>query len=219
MTDSRTRTGDDRQGVLRAAGMMAAGGLVFMVPVVGFPGVHANFDDDPAARLAGLEAHFTNFWIGSVLFSIGWLLMGVGLFLLCRSLAALETGRSASVLRATGPMLLVPFLVLAVVYVSPDSWGMSAAEYAASSDEPQAGWLTVMQMAVVVVILLGWMTVSVILARSEHWPTWLGITFGVLGLATIVTQLPLFAAIGAIVLGVTVWRRARRGAATAPQPA
>jgi hypothetical protein len=217
-TESGTRGGDDRQ-VVRAAWTMAAGGVVFMVPVVGFPGVHANFEEDPAARLAGLEAHFTNFWIGSVLFSIGWLLMGVGLLLLCRGLAALESGRSTTVLRVTGPVLLVPFLVLSVVYLSPDAWGMSAAEYAALADEPQAGWLTLLQAVVVVVILVGWMTVSTILARSEHWPTWLGIVFGVLGLATIVTQLPLFAAIGAIVLGTTVWRRTRSGDRATPQPA
>ena len=51
---------------------------------------------------------------------------------------------------------------------------------------------------------------STILARSRYWPTWLGWVFGLLGLATIVTQLPLFAAIGAIVLGITVWRQTER---------
>lgn len=209
-TATTTETSEDRRGVLRAAGVMAAGGVVFMIPVVGFPGVHANFEDDPAARLAGLEAHYTNYLIGSVMFSLGWLLMGIGLLLLCTRLAELETGRTALVLRATGRVLLVPFAALAVVYAVPEAWTVSAAEWAALADEPQPGWMVAGQIAVMAVVLIGWMTVSTILARSEHWPTWLGVTFGVLGLATVATQLPLFAAIGAIVLGVTVWRRSRR---------
>ena len=216
-TEDSADTRDNRRDVLRAAGVMTAAGVIFMIPVVGFPGVHANFEEDPAARLAGLEAHYTNFWIGSALLSVGWLLMGIGLYLLCRSLANFETGRSATVLRVVGPVLLVPFLVLTVVYLVPQGWGLSAAEYAALADEPQAAWVTVLQVAVVAVILVGWVTVSTVLARSEHWPTWLGVVFGLLGLATIVTLLPLFAALGAIVLGVTVWRRTRReDVATAP---
>ena len=201
---------DDRGGVLRAAGVMAAGGVTFMIPVIGFPGIHANFEDDPAARLAGLEAHYTNYLVGSVLLSLGWLLMGIGLFLLCRRLGELETGRSATILRVTGPVLLVPFLVLTVLYLVPEAWGMSAAEWAALADEPDPGWVSALMTAVVATILVGWVTISTILARSEHWPTWLGLVFGILGLATVLTQLPLFAAIGAIVLGATVWRRSRR---------
>jgi hypothetical protein len=205
------------RGVVPAAGIMALAGFVFMVPVVGFPGIHANFNPDSAERLAELEAHYTNFWIGSALLSIGWLLMGIGLLLLCRRLAALETGRSATVLTVTGRVLLLPFLVLTVAYLVPQGWGLSAAEYAALADEPQAVWVTGLQAAVAAVILVGWATVSFVIARSQHWPTWLGAVFGLLGLATIVTQLPLFAALGAIVLGVTVWRRTRRGdVATAP---
>jgi hypothetical protein len=196
---------------------MVLAGVIFMIPVVAFPGIHANFDEDPAARLAGLEAHYTNFWIGSALLSIGWLLMGIGLYLLCRSLADLETGRSATILRVTGTVLLVPFLVLTVVYLLPQAWGLSAAEYAALADEPQAAWVTVAQVAVAAVILAGWTIVAVVLARSHRWPTWLGVVFGLFGLATVVTLLPLFAALGAIVLGVTVWRRTLRGDdATAP---
>ena len=78
-TEDSARTTFDRRGVLRAAGVMVLAGVIFMIPVVAFPGIHANFDEDPAARLAGLEAHYTNFWIGSALLSIGWLLMGIGL--------------------------------------------------------------------------------------------------------------------------------------------
>ena len=196
--------------LLRAAGVMASAGVIFMIPVVGFPGIHANFEDDPTARLAGLEAHYTNYLIGSALLSVGWLLMGIGMYLLCRSLADLETGRSATVLRVTGTVLLVPFLVLTVAYLQYEAWGLGAAEYAALTDEPEAAWVTIALAAVAVVILVGWMTVSTVLARSQHWPTWLGVVFGILGLATVVTQLPLFAALGAIVVGVTVWRRARR---------
>jgi uncharacterized protein (DUF58 family) len=70
---------------------------------------------------------------------------------------------------------------------------------------------------VVAVILVGWTAVAFVIARSQHWPTWLGVVFGLLGLATIVTLLPLFAALGAIILGVTVSKRTRRGdVATAP---
>lgn len=206
-------------GVARAAGIMALGGVIFMIPVVGFPGIHANFEEDPATRLAGLEAHWTNFWIGSALFSIAWLLIGFGLFLLCRSLADLEVGRSATVLRVTGSVLVVPFLALAAAYIHllPMGWGLSPSEYAALADEPQAAWLTAGQATTAVVILIGWLVVSTIVARSEHWPTWLGVVFALMGVLTVVTQLPLFAAIGAIVLGVTVWRRTRRGdLATAP---
>jgi hypothetical protein len=181
------------------------------------PGSTRTSTRTPAARLAGLEAHYTNFWIGSALLSIGWLLMGIGLYLLCRSLADLETGRSATILRVTGTVLLVPFLVLTVVYLLPQAWGLSAAEYAALADEPQAAWVTVAQVAVAAVILAGWTIVAVVLARSHRWPTWLGVVFGLFGLATVVTLLPLFAALGAIVLGVTVWRRTLRGDdATAP---
>ncbi len=215
--DGLTATDFDRNGVVRAAGIMALAGVVFMVPVVGFPGIHANFEEDPATRLAGLEAHYTNFWIGSALLSVGWLLMGIGLSLLCSRLAALETGRSATVLRVTGRVLLVPFLVLTVAYLVPQGWGLSAAEYAALADEPQAAWVTVGQAAVVAVILAGWTAVAFIIARSQYWPTWLGVVFGLLGLATIVTLLPLFAALGAIILGVTVSKLTRRGdVATAP---
>lgn len=205
-----SRTSQPDAKLLRAAGVMASAGVIFMIPVVGFPGIHANFEDDPAARLAGLEAHYTNYLIGSALLSIGWLLMGIGMYLLCRSLADLETGRSATVLRVTGTVLLVPFLVLTVGYLQYEAWGLGAAEYAALADEPEAAWVTVALAAVAVVILVGWMTVSTVLARSQHWPTWMGVVFGILGLATVVTQLPLFAALGAIVVGVTVWRRARR---------
>lgn len=215
-TDSTT---DERRGVLRAAGVMAAGGAVFMVPVIGFPGIHANFDDDPVARLAGLEAHYTNYLIGSALLSLGWLLMGIGLFLLCRRLAELERGRTASALRVTGRVLLVPFLVLTVVYSVPQAWSMTAAEWAVQADEPEPTWMLVGQFATMATVLVGWMIVSTILARSEGWPTWLGVAFGVLGLATVVTQLPLFAAIGAIVLGTTVWRRSRRPDLAALAPA
>lgn len=215
--DGSTATDFDRSGVVRAAGIMALAGVVFMVPVVGFPGIHANFNPDSAERLTGLEAHYTNFWIGSALLSVGWLLMGIGLFLLCSRLAALETGRSATVLRVTGRVLFLPFLVLTVAYLVPQGWGLSAAEYAALADEPQAVWVTVGQAAVVAVILVGWTAVAFVIARSQHWPTWLGVVFGLLGLATIVTLLPLFAALGAIILGVTVSRRSRRGdVATAP---
>jgi hypothetical protein len=210
---------DNRRDVLRAAGIMTLAGVIFMIPVVGFPGIHANFEDDPAARLAGLEAHYTNFWIGSALFSVGWLLMGIGMYMLCRSLADVETGRSATALRVVGSVLLVPFLLLTVGYLVPQGWGLSAAEYAALADEPQATWLTALQVAIVAVILAGWITVSVVLARSEHWPTWLGVVFGLFGLATIVTLLPLFAALGAIVLGVTVRRRTREGDVVTAAPA
>ncbi|MBY5163572.1 hypothetical protein [Salsipaludibacter albus] len=211
-TSNRTATpgAGDRSGVLRAAGVMAAGGVTFMIPVIGFPGIHANFEEDPAARLAGLEAHYTNYLVGSVLLSLGWLLMGIGLFLLCRRLAELESDWTATVLRVTGTVLLVPFLVLTLVYLVPEAWSLTAAEWAAAGDEPEPGWLSALQLAVTGVILVGWMIVSTILARSRHWPTWLGVVFGILGLATIVTQLPLFAAIGAIVLGATVWRESRR---------
>ncbi len=212
-TEMATRDTDDRPGVLRAAWVMASGGVVFMIPVVGFPGIHANFEEDPAARLAGLEAHYTNYLAGSVLLSLGWLLMGVGLFLLCRRLGELEIGRSATVLRVAGPVLLVPFLVLTVIYVVPQAWGSTAAEWAALADESDPVWLTATQGTVIAAILIGWVTVSTVLARSEHWPTWLGVVFGVLGVVTVVTQLPLFAAIGAIVLGTTVWRRSRRATA------
>ncbi len=207
----------DRRGVVRAAWIMALSGVVFMIPVVGFPGIHTNFNTDPTERLAGLEAHYTNFWIGSALLSLGWLLMGIGLFLLCSRLAALESGRSATVLTVTGGVLLVPFLILTVAYLVPQGWGLSAAEYAALADEPQAVWMTVGQVATAAVILVGWTAVAFAIARSKHWPTWLGVVFGLLGLATVVTLLPLFAAIGAIILGATVSRRTRRGdVATAP---
>ncbi len=219
LRDTAGPEADDRSGVLRAAGVMAAGGVIFMIPVVGFPGIHANFEDDPAARLAGLEAHYTNYLIGSVLLSLGWLLMGIGLLLLCRSLGELETGRSATVLRVVGPVLLVPFLALTVLYLVPEAWGMSAAEWAARADEQDPGWMNALWIAVTATILVGWMTISTILARSEHWPTWLGMVFGIFGLATVVTQLPLFAAIGAIVLGATVWRRSRRWDAATASPA
>lgn len=210
---------DDRGGVLRAAGVMAAGGVVFMIPVVGFPGIHANFEEDPATRLAGLEAHWTNYLIGSALLSLGWLLMGIGLFMLCRRLSELETGRSAKLLGVAGAALLVSFLVLAVIYLVPEAWAMTPAEWSALADEPQATWQSVLMVAGIVVILLGWATVSTILARSQQWPTWLGVVFGLFGLATIVTQLPLFAALGAIVLGTNVWRRSRRRDATTAVPA
>ena len=210
-TEKPPNTTPDRHGILRAAWTIVAAGVIFMIPVIGSAGIHANFEDDPAERLAGLEAHYTSFWIGSVLLSIGWLLMGIGMYLLCRSLAEYETGRSATVLRTAGWLLLVPFMVLAVVYLSPEAWGLSAAEYAALADEPQPVWETVLQVAVAVVLFAGWATVSTVLARSRHWPTWLGWVFGLFGLATIVTRLPLFAALGAIVLGVTVWRRTKRG--------
>ncbi len=219
VTETAGPRAGDRRGVLRAAGTMAAGGMAFMIPVVGFPGIHANFEDDPAARLAGLEAHYTNYLIGSALLSLGWLLMGIGLFMLCRSLSRLETGRSARLLGVAGPTLLVSFLVLAVIYLVPEAWGMTAAEWAALADEPQATWRTALQVVGGVIILLGWGTVSTILARSQHWPTWLGVVFGILGLATIVTQLPLFAAIGAIVLSATVWRRSRRRDMVTASPA
>lgn len=209
-TDTAGSATADRSGVLRAAGVMAAGGVVFMIPVIGFPGIHANFEEDPAARLAGLEAHYTNYLVGSVLLSLGWLIMGIGMLLLCRRLAELESDRTAAVLRATGAVLLVPFLVLTVTYLVPSAWSMTAAEWAAAGDEPEPGWLSALLLAVTGVILVGWMIVSTILARSQHWPTWLGVVFGILGLATILTQLPLFAAIGAIVLGATVWRESRR---------
>lgn len=216
-TEGLAATEFDRRGVVRAAWIMALAGVVFMIPVVGFPGIHANFNTDPTERLAGLEAHYTNFWIGSALLSLGWLLMGIGLFLLCSRLAALETGRYATVLTVTGRVLLVPFLILTVAYLVPQGWGLSAAEYAALADEPQAVWMTVGQVATAAVILIGWTAVAFVIARSQHWPTWLGVVFGLLGLATVVTLLPLFAAIGAIILGVTVSRRTRRGdVATAP---
>lgn len=208
------RRTDDRRGVLRAAGVMVAGGVVFMIPVIGFPGIHANFEDDPTARLAGLEAHYTNYLIGSALLSLGWLLMGIGLFMLCRRLGGLETGRRATILTLTGPALLVLFLVLAGAYLVPQAWDMTAAEWAALAEEPDPAWVIVTQVTVMAVILIGWTTVSTILARSEHWPTWLGVVFGIFGLATVVTQLPLFAALGAIVLGATVRRRSRHGNTT-----
>jgi hypothetical protein len=203
--------GGDRRGVVRAAGVMAAGGIVFMIPVVGFPGIHANFEDDAAARLAGLEAHWGNYLFGSVLLSLGWLLMGIGIFLLGRRLSDLETGRTASTLRVTGAVLLAPFLALSVLYVVPEAWTMTPAEWAALGDDADPAWMNALWAVVTGVTLVGWLTISTILARSEHWPTWLGVAFGVFGLATIVTQLPLFAAIGAIVLGITVRRRSRRG--------
>ena len=72
-----------------------------------------------------------------------------------------------------GDALLVPFLVLAVAYLVPQGWGLSAADYAALADEPQAVWVTVLQADIVAVILVGWTTVSFVIARSQHWPTWL----------------------------------------------
>lgn len=215
---SPTRTTPDRRGVLRAAWVMTAAGVIFMIPVVGSAGIHANFEDDPAERLAGLEAHYTSFWVGSVLLSIGWLLMGIGMYLLCRSLAEYETGRSATVLRVAGAVMLVPFVVLMVFYLVPEGWGLTAAEYAALADDPQPLWETVLIVAVAAVLVAGWVAVSTVLARSQYWPTWLGWVFGLLGLATIATQLPLFAALGAIVLGITVWRQTQRVGNVATEP-
>lgn len=204
--DSASSTSEsDRSAILRAAGVVTAGGVLFMIPVVGFPGIHSLFDDDPAARDAGVQAHYANMWTGSIMFGIAWLLMGYGLFALCRQLARMETGWKATALDVTGKVLLAPFTVLGVVYASPWDWGTSAADYVAALDDPQAAWETAAQILVVSVVLAGWATISAVLVRSSNWPTWLGLTFGVFGLLTVATLLPLFAALGVIVLGIRVW--------------
>jgi len=211
-TDSSvTTSSSNRSALLVAAGIVTAGGVLFMIPVVGFPGIHSLFDDDHAARDAGVQAHYANMWTGAIMFGVAWLLMGYGLFALCRQLARLETGWKATALHATGVVLLAPFTVLGVVYASPWDWGTSASDYVAALDDPQAAWETVGQITVAAVILAGWLTIATVLVKSSNWPTWLGITFGVLGILTVVTLLPLFAALGAILLGVWVWRGVKPG--------
>lgn len=51
---------------------------------------------------------------------------------------------------------------------------------------------------------------SSVTSNQHETHTYVPWVFGLLGLATIVTQLPLFAALGAIVLGITVWRQTER---------
>lgn len=209
----------DRAGVTRAAQVIVAGGVVFMIPVIFFPGIHANFAEEGVDRLSELAPHYTNFLIGSALLSVGWLLMGIGLFLLCRGLSDLEVGPTSDRLRTLGKVLLGALSVIALIYLVPQGWFMTAAEYVEQSDKGDPIWLLVIQGSAVVTTLASWLYMARLLARSDRWPTWLGITFGVFGLLTMVTQLPLFAAIGAIVLGVTVRKRSRVEAVAAPSAA
>ena len=216
-TESATGTGAETSSVRRSArigvAVILVGALLFFAALAGlsaFRDFLAGSEDAQAStealmaqRLEVLADHRGQVLAGFLLVAVGELLLGVGMWVIATGVSRAESGwRAAAASAAAWSCLAGAGLALAV-QSWPTMWlgdDRGVAELGLSG--------TTSNLLVIAWVLLsaGFLACAVVLATGGRWPIWPGAVLAVFGLLPLVTKLPLFFQLGAVIAGVGLAR-------------
>ena len=194
-----------RSQILKAAILAALGGALFILAIASFSGLREFYGTESTQETIDLlDAKGGEIYAAWSIMAIGDLLVGIGIWLISRVVARIETGRLATIALVGGRVALVACTASALIRAYPPGWFTSA--------EDVASVQTALPFVALVFLIWGaysaaYIAIGVVLVKGQTWPTWLGIAMIVLAIPPLVMFLPLFYAVGAILLGVVLLLR------------
>jgi hypothetical protein len=117
---------DLRRPILRGAALAAAGGALFISAIVAFSGLREFYGaESREAIIEVFRAHRAELYTAWSIMAVGDLLVGVGIWLISHGVASTESGRLSSTARIAGRVSLAACIASAVIRVFPPGWFIS----------------------------------------------------------------------------------------------
>jgi hypothetical protein len=213
-----------RRTVLLAVGVIVAGAVLFFADLLALsrfrefiagPGDGTLAREDLIAyRTDMLASHQVEVVLGYALIGVGTLMLGIGMAMIAKTVARVETGWQAAVATWASRALLAGGILGLVAYAWPGYW---------FSDDQliNIGFTTASVLgfnAGFAAIAFGFLGVAVVMVSGRPWPRWTGAPLVLAPILVLVSSLPLFFQLGAVIAGIgtVVGLRPKRLARTAP---